>query len=170
MSTIVDFGESIKDAAAVKYGEPPYGHAELSSLKIFARKEHLDLKKCAGFLLQAGIRYENSRQSIGEIAKKNNLTPSQVYEIIKPAKEQNIEDDRSVFPDSSPPGFGRKRLAEVCLEFNLSMPAILDSLSKKGVKAKPTHSIKEIAEKNGLDPMVVFEIIREAINGSSKSP
>ena len=56
MSTIVDFGESIKDAAAVKYGEPPYGHAELSSLKILARKEHLDLKKCAGLLLQAGIR------------------------------------------------------------------------------------------------------------------
>ena len=35
-STIIEIGDQIKEAAAKKYGEPPYGHAELSSLIIFS--------------------------------------------------------------------------------------------------------------------------------------
>jgi len=166
MSTIINISESIKDAAANKYGEPPYGHAELSSLKAFTRKENLDLQKSVELLQQAGIRYKNNKQPIGEIAKQNNLTPKQVYETIKPAKKKNSIDDRSAFPNSPPPGFGKKTLAEVCIVFSLHMPDILHALSSKGVKAEPTHSIKEIATKNKLKPMAIFEIIRGTINGS----
>ena len=43
MSTVINLGESIKDTASEKYGEPPYGHAELSSLKLFSKKQGLDL-------------------------------------------------------------------------------------------------------------------------------
>lgn len=42
MSTVINFGESIKDKASEKYGEPPYGHAELSSLKLFSKKQDMD--------------------------------------------------------------------------------------------------------------------------------
>jgi hypothetical protein len=52
MSTVIDFGESFKDAAAEKYGEPPYGHAELSSLKVFVKKMNLEkcfVEQCPGY-------------------------------------------------------------------------------------------------------------------------
>lgn len=166
MSTILNISESIKDAAVVKYGEPPYGHAELSSLKMFAKKVNLDLKKSIELLQQAGIRYENEKMTIVEIAKENNVTPKQVYEIIGPAKKKNDAGAHSVFPDSPPPGFGRKKLAEVCVDFSLYIPDILHALFSKGVKAEPTHSIKEIATKNNMELMAVFEIIRDTINGS----
>lgn len=166
MSTILNISESIKDAAVVKYGEPPYGHAELSSLKMFAKKVNLDLKKSIELLQQAGIRYENEKMTIVEIAKENNVTPKQVYEIIGPAKKKNDAGAHSVFPDSPPPGFGRKKLAEVCVDFSLHIPDILHALSSKGVKAEPTHSIKEIATKNNMELMAIFEIIRDTINGS----
>ena len=166
MSTILNISESIKDAAVVKYGEPPYGHAELSSLKMFAKKVNLDLKKSIELLQQAGIRYENEKTTIVEIAKENNVTPKQVYEIIGPAKKKNDAGAHSVFPDSPPPGFGRKKLAEVCVDFSLHIPDILHALSSKGVKAEPTHSIKEIATKNNMELMAIFEIIRDTINGS----
>jgi hypothetical protein len=164
MSTIINISESIKDAAAIKYGEPPYGHAELSSLKMFAQRVNLDLKKSVALLQQAGIRYENEKQPIVEIARANNLAPKQVYEIIEPAKKSNNAGAYSVFPDSPPPGFGKKKLAEVCADFSLPLPDILHILSTKGVKAEPTHSIKEIATKNNMEPMAVFEIIRDSIN------
>ncbi len=166
MSTILNISESIKDAAVVKYGEPPYGHAEISSLKMFARKVNLDLKKSIELLQQAGIRYENEKMTIVEIAKENNVTPKQVYEIIGPAKKKNDAGAHSVFPDSPPPGFGRKKLAEVCVDFSLHIPDILHALSSRGVKAEPTHSIKEIATKNNMELMAIFEIIRDTINGS----
>lgn len=166
MSTILDIGESIKDASAVKYGEPPYGHAELSSLKMFAKRVNLDLNKSITLLQEAGIRYENEKMTIVEIAKENKLSPKQVYEIITPAKKRNNTGTHSVFPDSPPPGFGRKKLAEVCVDFNLHIPDIVHALSSKGVKAEPTHSIKQIATKNNTEIMTIFGIIRDTINES----
>jgi len=88
MSTIINISESIKDAASIKYGEPPYGHAELSSLKKFVKKADLDLSKSITLLRQASIRFENETQTINDIAKENNLTPKQVYEIIKPSTQK----------------------------------------------------------------------------------
>ena len=88
MSTIINISESIKDAASIKYGEPPYGHAELSSLKKFAKKADLDLSKSITLLRQASIQFENETQTINDIARANNLTPKQVYEIIKPVTQK----------------------------------------------------------------------------------
>ena len=56
MSTVINFSESIKDAASITYGEPPYGHAELSSLKMFAKKTDLDLTTAVQLLTAAGIQ------------------------------------------------------------------------------------------------------------------
>lgn len=166
MSTIINISGSIKDSAGIKYGEPPYGHAELSSLKMFARKVDLDLPKSIELLRQASIQFENEKQTIDDIAKENNLTPKQVYEIIKPATQKKDTGGHSVFPDSPPPGFGRKKLVEVCTDFGLDLPEIIHALSKKGVTAESAQSIKEIAAKNNMEPMAMFEIIRDAINGS----
>ncbi len=166
MSTIINISESIKNSAAIKYGEPPYGHAELSSLKMFAKRVDFDLSRSIELLRQAKLKFKNETQTINEIAKENNLTPNQVYEIIKPATQKKDIGGRSVFPDSPPPGFGRKKLAEVCTDFGLELPNIIHTLSEKGIKAESAQSIKEIAEKNDMEPMAIFEIIRNATNGS----
>jgi hypothetical protein len=163
MSTIVNISESIKDSAADTYGEPPYGHAELSTLKTFAKKVELDLSRSIALLRQAGIQFENETQTINEIAKANNLTPKQVYEIIKPATQEKDTGGHPVFPDVPPPGFGRKKLAEVCTNFGLDLPGIILALSEKGVKAESAQSIKEIAAENDMEPMAVFELIRDAV-------
>jgi len=164
MSTIINISESIKDAASRKYGEPPYGHAELSSLRMLARKEGLDLEKSLDLLKQSGIRVENSQQSIEAIAKENHLIPKDVYEIIKPATRKIRGANGPVLPDSPPPGFGRKKLMDVCTQFGMNMSGILQAFAKKGVTAEPSQTIREIADGNGLEPMAVFEIIRDAVD------
>ena len=92
MSTIINISESIKDTASIKYGEPPYGHAELSSLKKFIKKADLDFSKSITLLRQAGIQFENETQIINDIAKENNLTPKQLYEIMKPSTQKNDDE------------------------------------------------------------------------------
>ena len=168
MSTIINISESIKDAASRKYGEPPYGHAELSSLNMLARKEDLDLKRSIELLKQAGIRFENSKQTINQIAQENHLIPKEVYEIIRPAKRKLGPGGDSPFPDSPPPGFGTRHLAGICTDFNLNMSDLLHAFADKGIKAEPTNSIKEIAAINGIEPMGVFEIIRETVDRKSE--
>lgn len=158
MSTVLNFGESFKDAAADKYGEPPYGHAELSSLKVFAKKVNLDLEKSKELLQARGIRFDNDQQSIGDIAGLNAMTPKQVYVVMKNAAAKKQE---TQFPDSPYPGFGRKVLADICNEFGLTVTDVLQGLAEKNIKATPEQTIKEIAAGADMDPHVFFEVLHD---------
>ena len=81
-STILNLSESIKDTSSEKYGEPPYGHAELSTLKEFTKKMKLDLFTSAQLLKEAGIKVQNVDETLQEIAEKNNTSPKNLYLIM----------------------------------------------------------------------------------------
>ena len=53
-----------KDSAAKKYGEPPYGHAELSTLKTFTSKMSFDLAQSMERLKKADIKFESEKQTL----------------------------------------------------------------------------------------------------------
>ena len=160
MSTVINFGESFKDAAAEKYGEPPYGHAELSSLKMFAKKVDLDLKKTKELLKAKGIRFDNDQQTIAEIAELNSMTPKQVYEVMRTAA---VKQKEAVFPDTPYPGFGRKVLADICKEFGFPVADVLQGLAEKNIKATPEQTIKEIAAGADMDPHAFFEVFHDVV-------
>lgn len=88
MSTIIDFSEQIKEDAARKYGDPPYGQAQSSSLKSFTARLGLDLTKAKELLAAKGIQISDSQEMIQTIAARNKITPQEVYDIIKPTRLQ----------------------------------------------------------------------------------
>ncbi|BCO08315.1 hypothetical protein GF1_06910 [Desulfolithobacter dissulfuricans] len=157
MSTVINISDAIKDAAAEKYGEPPYGHAELSSLKLFARQTNLDLNQAMDLLTQAGIKFDGEQDKLIDIAKKNNVSPKKLYEIMLPAKKET--ETTHGLPDAPPAGFGRQALAEVCTRYGLNMPTVLRELKKQGISADPAKTIKEIAADNDMDPHALFEVL-----------
>ena len=178
MSTIVDISGHFKDAASQKYGEPPYGHAESSSLKMFTKRESLDLAKSLELLQAAGLQVGGEKETIKEIAKKNDRSPQQVYEIIKPAKlslsasAKSDEHGTAVaatgsgpFPDAPKAGWGKKKLGDVCAEYNLNEAEIISQLAGKGITAAAGDAVKDIAAANDIDPMGVFEALHEIVNG-----
>lgn len=165
-SSIVDLSEIIKAKAGLKYGEPPYGHAELSSLKMFSKKNGLDLEKSMKLMREAGVQFENEGEKIIEISKQNNITPKKLYSIIKPAAREITSTGNILFPDSPVPGFGRKKLFEICQNYNLDIDAVKNALKRKGFASEESKSIKEIANENSSDPMTVFEIIKEVAEGN----
>ena len=167
--TIINISSSIKDAAGIKYGEPPYGHAELSSLKMFTGKTNLDLGKSLELLEQGGIRVESESQTILDIATMNKVVPKGIYEIIKPATKDQKTENYSAFPDSPPPGFGNKTLNEVCNEFSLNISVIAGFLSQKRIESNKAQTIKEIAAANNKEPMAIFEMISEAAGELSQA-
>ncbi len=160
MSTVIRFEENIKDQAAEQYGEPPYGHAELSSLRLFARRTDMDLQQAILLLRQAGIRFSDPRQTIREIARQNNRTPREIFALMKPAIK--TPPDAAALPDSPPPGFGRRLLTEICSEYHLDLPRIMTALLQKGLNVDPEESIREIAAANSMDPHAFFEILHQA--------
>ena len=51
-----------------------------------------------------------------------------------------------------------KKLDQVFKEFGLNSTIILNALAGKGIKADPSLTIKEIAKKNKIEPITLFEI------------
>lgn len=85
-SWVMTLNDHFKDTGAEKYGEPPYGHAELSSLKTFTKKMNLDLAKSMELLDKAGYPVENSDITLDTIGRRYNIPPQLIYQTIKPAE------------------------------------------------------------------------------------
>ena len=164
---VLDIGESIKDSAIKKYGEPPYGHAELSSLKIFTQKTGIDLAEGMEELAKAGIQFENETQTMEEIASINKTTPKNIYLIMKPSKTKN--DTPFLLPENPKPGLGKLDLKNLCDEYDLDISTVLQILKKENINADAGMSIKTISEKNQVSPVDIYTIIRNNLNRIKKS-
>lgn len=168
VSLVLQLGTHFKEAGAEKYGEPPYGHAERSSLKMFSQKEGLDLEKALTLLKQQGLQVAKDEETLLAIAKNNNLTPQQVFKIIQPAKKNVVAAAKDktaapTFPDMPKPGFGRKTLENICAELQIDCVATVKGLQAKGLTIEDGKTIHEIATANGKEPMAIFEAIRAVV-------
>lgn len=166
LSTILDFGTSFKEAAAVKYGEPPYGHAERSSLETLARRTGLDFAQIEIELSAAGIQHEGGGQTILSVAKKNNLTPKEVWLVMQKAKPVEVAGMTKSFPDAPFPGFGRQTIQQLIDTYLLDPDVIILGLEKKGITVDLTQTVKEAANANNTDPHTLFEIIHGLVHAN----
>jgi len=164
---VVEISESIKDSAAQEYGEPPYGHAELSTLKTFTSKMGFDLAHSIERLGKAGVRLENEEQTIQQIAKLNKISPQQVYLTMKPAERAGMTKKLPITPE---PGFGKRSLADICKEYDLNIQTILRDFADNNIKATPQMNIKKIAEQKDISPHYLYEFIKKTAEALSQSP
>jgi hypothetical protein len=160
MSTILNFNASFKDAGAQKYGEPPYGHAELSSLKMFAKRTGLDLNVIKQQLQKSNMTFDDESSTLLDIARANNCTPKDVYAaMLQPEHATEAKN----FPDLPFPGIGKMRLNDLCLQYNLETKEVISGLGAKQINAEPDQTIKEIAQAQGMEPQTLFEVIHEVV-------
>lgn len=154
--------DQLKAAAAVAYGEPPYGHAELSSLKTFAQKTGLDLETSLVLLREAGYGVEDSAATLQSIATRYRVPPQRLYEVIKPAVQRSAASPSppGLLPASPPPGTGNLTLAEFCAQFGLNSARVLSELSGKGIAASDDATLKTIATRNGTRPTDLYEMLK----------
>ncbi len=162
-SSIVQLNEAIKASAAVKYGEPPYGHAELSSLKNFTAKVGIDSGKAMERIAAAGIKVESAKQSLQEIARANNLSPRQVYQIMLSGnakdKSGSLDDLLPVLP---PPAIGRLTLDELAERYGLNTKAVLRQMEATGIKVSGDKTIKQLAAELEMAPKDLYLELRKA--------
>lgn len=151
-STIIALSDGIKQDAARKYGEPPYGHAELSSLAEFTQKAQLDPSRTMQALRQAGYTLDGPEQSLKDIAVRNNVSPQQVYLAMLPEPTQH----RQALPREPAPGTGNLTLQELGARYGLDAQSLAASLQAKGLTARPDMTIKAIAEANAMSPQDLY--------------
>lgn len=89
MRQLVSWSVEIKDNQAVKYGEPPFGHAEASTLRQFCAFLGMDVDTVLAAMQQAGFKGNPQSGSVfQDIAAANGMTPQQLYEFVLKATGQ----------------------------------------------------------------------------------
>jgi hypothetical protein len=161
MNWVQDLNETFKDTASERYGEPPYGHAELSSLQTLARRMDFDLELATARLREAGYSVAGPGATLIEIAGAHDVTPQAVYEAMQP-RGDDVGSASATMPRFPAPGTGRKQLAALCSEYGLDLAQVLEQLASSDIQATGEETMKEIADRHGTSPDELYEIIRVA--------
>jgi hypothetical protein len=165
MSVILQASEAIKDVASERYGEPPYGHAELSPLRIFVKKVELDLDTSVQKLRDAGIDFTDVDETLISIATKNNMSPKEIYTLLKEPHAKTSQSDMVPlsFPDHPQPGFGKQTLATIIKTYALNAQKVEKGLQAEQLTFRPSMTLKEIAEENNKEPLEIFYLIQKSL-------
>jgi hypothetical protein len=153
---IFDYSEEIKDTATEKYGEPPYSHAELSSIKQFCDIMQIDLNQALQNLRTEGINFNDENEILKDIANDTNISPQQLYIIMRMGSEDKI----IKIPDLPPAGTGKKTIEIFCDQYNLDSAELLVFLSEQRILASKEMSLKDIAEKNEIEMIELYKMIK----------
>lgn len=154
MKSVIVFGNSISKNWSKKYPPPPFGHAELSSLKTVCRRMELDLDRSVTLLKKHNIKFQSTSETLKEIAARNNTSPDKIYDIIKPLEKESAA-------QNSPKGVGRMSLKELSNRYSIDLDRAVKRLSARGFNVNKNMMLKEIAEQKGMSPSDVYEIIKQ---------
>jgi len=165
LNYILVFNEFIKDSwiTSEEY-EPPFGHAEMLSLKGFSRKMDIDLEAALKALDDSEISIRDVEDSLKKIAFENNTSPMELYRIMKPFERTSRVPAGLVYTPEmiedmfAGGGIGQKTLAQVCEQLGVDCSAARNRLAKKGMEAAQGEKIKDSAERYDMNPLDFLKI------------
>ena len=88
LSWIQDLRGKIEENEASKLGDPPYGHAEESSLRVFLRNVGMDPDLAKEHLAAAGIKDVDPEIIILDLAHAYDMSPQALYEVMLGPEDQ----------------------------------------------------------------------------------
>ncbi len=155
-SSVMDFGEYLKDTWETEENEPPVPHAEEMTLTELAKAVEQPVEQLVNRLQKQGIQVR-PQDVVKEIGEKYNLTPQQVFE-----KMQMTNTGLTTTSTTSLAGrgYGRMKLREICLDLKIPLDLALTRLSEKGIEADGEIVLRDLSEKYDLMPIDVINIIQ----------
>jgi len=156
--------EKVKNYWEDEYGSPPWGHAELASIKAFCNKMSFDLEDSIELLKTKGFKNVSPKINLKDLAKANNMSPKAILELLKTKAKKRTDkqsDNDNSEGEIAPSGLGRMTLEHICQKAGIGIDKAIKRLAKKAnVQATPDMKVKEIAEKTGETPMDIWKMIQ----------
>lgn len=158
-STTMNLGEHFKESwEENKAVASPVSQAQDLSLQEFAAIIQTPVDQVLDALRSKGFEVKNVQQSLEEIAKENRTSPDKLYEDMKSEGVKPSVTSRAIQGGT---GLGRKTLDTICSEKALSIDDVLARLKEKGIEAKASDRIKDIADRCQKIPSEIIAIIEE---------
>ena len=138
--------------------EPPFGHAEQISLKVFCQKQFIDLDAAIKELAKQGIFVEDPMDSLLMIARWHKSSPMALYQIIKPLEVAKRQDgsawsEESVEQAFAGTGVGNQTVERFCLEQGLDLALARQRLLHQGLNFENGETFKQAAARQNRQAM-----------------
>jgi hypothetical protein len=166
VSWVFDLNQTLKESWVTSPElEPPFGHAEEVSLAGLSRRMNLDLQQGIKALKRAGFSFSGPQDSLEKIARANDVTPMEVYAIIRPYenKPESVPTDGMTVADVEAryagTGLGQKTLAEVCNSVELTVTSCIERLSLKGYNVETDKKLKQLANQYDINPIDILKML-----------
>lgn len=164
---VSELGESIKNSWITSPElEPPFGHAELVSLKTFCKKQRISLDQAMMELRKAGFRVDSPKSTLTEIAESKRSSGMGVYEVIKKleTKPEAMQPGAVWTPEKieeyfSGTGLGNKSIGQIIKEMDLAPDKVYLRLKEAGVEAEEDDKLKQLAKEHNTTPIKILSIV-----------
>lgn len=151
-TTVLDFGESVKDGWATQQNEPPVPHAEDMTIEKLAQTLNKPVADLLAGLAIHGINAQKD-QIVKEVAAQYGTTPRALFEQMKLQKK--LSDTTNL----QGKGYGRKTLEELCLQLQVDLEEAIQRLQEAGIMAQKNVTIKTLSSDHNMRPVDLVNII-----------
>jgi len=166
LSYLLDFNEWVKETWIVEDEyEPPFGHAELLSLNVFTKRMEIDLDKAVNELRANGIVFEDTQETLEEIAAQNDVAPMELYLLIRKfepvpePQELATLTPETIEVEFAGTGIGNKTISSVCERLGLDTTVAMARLAEAGIKAEASQTMKAAAEAAETESIEIMKVI-----------
>jgi hypothetical protein len=156
--SVLDINEGIKTYWEEQYGNPPYGHAEESSLQSFSQRIGVNIQKSLELLKDKSIVVENKSQTLLQIAEQNDISPKDIHDAIKPRGGKDTTEKATT--DTEISSLGRRTLQELADMDKINLKKSLLFLQNEGFDATPQSRMREAANTLGITPYELFDKLK----------
>lgn len=157
--TILDFGESVKDYWERQSPRAPQAHAEELTLVQFAREMDVPLDTAIQRLEDRGWSIPSGDMPMKDLAELNRVTPNDLGLAVRSDLERGLGNRRGQRGESG--GLGRTTLEETCELEQLDLTRAMGRLKSLGIAARPSDSMRSLAERAEMSPRDLMDYIRK---------
>lgn len=159
MQQLVNWNAQIKQYQSDTLGNPPFAHAEQSTVERFCQMMQLDAQEALNQLKSQNLNGDITKDTtLLQIANANGMTPQQVYALMR--QSASATNPCCLLPLSFPEGMGKRKLEDFAKEFGLSVDDVVKKLADKGITASPEETFRQIANLHNISVEEIYQILR----------
>ena len=167
LAYVSDLGETIKSSWVISPElEPPFGHAELVSLKTFCKKQRIPLDQAMAELRKAGFKVNSPSETLAKIASSKGTSGMGVYTVIeklesKPEamKSGTVWTHDKIEETFAGTGVGRKTFGQIIEDLALDTETVRKRLKKINISVNDDDKIKDLADRHNTTPIKILTLI-----------
>lgn len=166
---LLDLNETIKNAwVTSKDFEPPFGHAEEVSLRVFCKKTDIPLDRAVEALEAAGLHSVLPASRLVDISRRNGRSPLELYRHIRhlevvdspPGPVDAVFSAEQVEKRFAGSGIGNKSLIDIASSLGLEPSRMAARLKQAGLTTNMAAALKTAAVSADLTPL---ELLKTAL-------